>query len=86
MVAGVAAMIRIDALWLETTFIDMRMGAERLLARGVQLFGSTQVHHGYLFAKACGSIGHPQRNGVDVLSGTETCLECRKQGVTNVSH
>jgi transposase len=26
-------MIRIDALWLATTPIDMRMGTERLLAR-----------------------------------------------------
>ena len=35
LVARVAAMIRIDALWLATTPIDMRMGTERLLARVV---------------------------------------------------
>ena len=28
----------------------MRAGAERLLARVVQVFGSAQAHHGYLFA------------------------------------
>jgi transposase len=55
LVAGLAAMIRIDALWLATTPIDMRMGTERLLARVVQVFGSAQAHHGYLFANARGN-------------------------------
>ena len=36
-------MIRIDALWLATTPIDMRMGTERLLARVVQVFGSVRI-------------------------------------------
>ena len=45
-------MIRIDALWLATVPIDMRMGTERLLARVVQVFGAAQAHHGYLFANA----------------------------------
>ena len=53
--AGVAALIRIDALWLATAPIDMRAGTERLLARVVQVFGSAQAHHGYLFANARGS-------------------------------
>jgi transposase len=48
-------MIRIDALWLATTPIDMRMGTERLLARVVQVFGAAQAHHGYLFANARGN-------------------------------
>ena len=48
-------MIRIDALWLATTPIDMRMGTERLLARVVQVFGSAQAHHAYLFANARGN-------------------------------
>ena len=48
-------MIRIDALWLATTPIDMRMGTERLLARVVQVFGSAQAHHGYLFSNARGN-------------------------------
>ena len=33
-------MIRIDALWLAITLIDVRMVTERLLARVVQVFGS----------------------------------------------
>lgn len=45
-------MIRIDALWLATAPIDMRMGTERLLAQVVQVFGSAQAHQGYLFANA----------------------------------
>lgn len=45
-------MIRIDKLWLCTQPLDMRAGAERLLARVVQVFGSAQAHHGYLFANA----------------------------------
>ena len=35
---------RIDALWLATAPIDMRMGTERLLARVVQVFGVAQAH------------------------------------------
>ena len=45
-------MIRIDCLWLAVEPLDMRAGAERLLARVVQVFGSAQAHHGYLFANA----------------------------------
>lgn len=45
-------MIRIDCLWLAVEPLDMRAGAERLLARVVQVFGSAQTHHGYLFANA----------------------------------
>lgn len=45
-------MIRIDAVWLAVDPIDMRAGADRLLARVVQVFGSAQAHHGYLFANA----------------------------------
>ena len=40
--------IRIDALWLATQPIDMRAGADTLLARVVQVFGCAQAHHGYL--------------------------------------
>ena len=45
-------MIRIDSLWLAARPMDMRAGAERLLASVVQVFGSAQAHHGYLFANA----------------------------------
>jgi transposase len=44
--------IRIDAVWLATRPIDMRAGADRLLASVVQVFGAAQAHHGYLFANA----------------------------------
>ncbi len=43
-------MIRIDGLWLCTAPLDMRAGADRLLARVVDVFGSARAHHGYLFA------------------------------------
>jgi transposase len=55
MVAGVAEVIRIDAMWLAVEPIDMRAGADRLLARVVQVFGAAQAHHGYLFANARGT-------------------------------
>ena len=45
-------MIRIDAVWLAVEPIDMRAGAERLLASVVQVFGAARAHHGYLFANA----------------------------------
>ena len=48
-------MIRIDAMWLAVEPIDMRAGADRLLARVVQVFGAAQVHHGYLLANARGT-------------------------------
>ena len=47
-----AEVIRIDSLWLAVEPMDMRAGAERLLASVVQVFGSAQAHHGYLFANA----------------------------------
>ena len=50
--ARAAAMIRIDAMWLAVEPIDMRAGADRLLASVVRVFGAAQAHHGYLFANA----------------------------------
>jgi transposase len=47
--------IRIDVLWLAVEPVDMRAGAERLLARVVQVFGAAQAHQGYLFANARGT-------------------------------
>ena len=52
---AVAAVIRIDAVWLAVQPIDMRAGAEGLLARVVQVFGAAKSHHGYLFANARGT-------------------------------
>lgn len=48
-------MIRIDTVWLAVEPIDMRTGVDRLLASVVQVFGSAQAHHGYLFSNARGS-------------------------------
>ena len=48
-------MIRIEAMWLAAQPIDMRAGSDRLLARVVQVFGTAQAHHGYLFANARGT-------------------------------
>lgn len=48
-------MIRVDAVWPAVEPIDMRAGAERLLASVVQVFGAAQSHHGYLFANARGT-------------------------------
>jgi transposase len=45
-------MIRIDAVWLAVEPVDMRAGADRLLARVVQVFGAARAHHGYLFANS----------------------------------
>lgn len=45
-------MIRIDSLWLCTAALDMRAGAERLLAHVVATQGAARAHHGYLFANA----------------------------------
>jgi len=45
-------LIRIDALWLCTKPVDMRCGAERLLAHVVHALGSANAHHGYMFANA----------------------------------
>lgn len=42
-------MIRVDALWLSTTPLDMRAGTETILARVVSMFGEARPHHAYLF-------------------------------------
>lgn len=44
--------LQVDAVWLAVEPVDMRSGADRLLARVVQVFGAAQAHHGYLFANA----------------------------------
>lgn len=43
-------MIRIDAVWVATTPLDMRAGTETALARVVHVFGGAKPHHAYLFA------------------------------------
>jgi transposase len=53
--ARAAAVIRLDAVWLAVEPADMRAGADRLLARVVEVFGAARAHHGYLFANARGT-------------------------------
>lgn len=48
-------MIRVDQGWLATAPLDMRTGADRLLARMVQMFGTAQPHHAWLFANRRGN-------------------------------
>jgi transposase len=48
--ARLAAVMRIDAIWLATEPLDMRAGTETALARVVRVFGSARPHHAYLFA------------------------------------
>jgi transposase len=50
MAARLAAVIRIEAIWLATEPLDMRAGTETILARVVKVFGAARPHHAYLFA------------------------------------
>jgi transposase len=45
-------MIRIDAIWMSTQPLDMRVGMESALASVVAVFGAAHPHHAYLFANA----------------------------------
>ena len=45
-----AAVIRVDAIWLATEPLDMRAGTETALSRVVAVFGSARPHHAYCFA------------------------------------
>ena len=42
-------MIRIDAIWLATTPMDMRAGTDTALTRVVAVFGAAHPHTAYLF-------------------------------------
>jgi transposase len=48
--AGVAAMIRVDVIWLGAEPFDMRARTESALSRVVKVFGAAHPHHAYLFA------------------------------------
>lgn len=50
LVARLAAVIRIDTIWLATEALDMRAGTDTVLARVVKVFGAARPHHAYLFA------------------------------------
>ena len=55
LVERLAAMIRVDALWLSTRPLDMLAGTETILAQVVRIFGEAQPHHAYLFANRRGT-------------------------------
>ena len=46
----VAAVIRVDAVWLAVQPLDMRAGTDSALVRVVNVFGAARPHHAYLFA------------------------------------
>jgi transposase len=84
-VAAPMGEIRIDAMWMAVEPVDMRAGADRLLARVVQVFGAARAHHGYIFANARGTrikllvhdgFGVPQTRPRcrSVPSGSQTCI------------
>ncbi|MFY9326837.1 MAG: IS66 family insertion sequence element accessory protein TnpB [Georgfuchsia sp.] len=43
-------MIRTDAIWMSIVPVDMRAGADTLLASILQVFGEVRPYHAYLFA------------------------------------
>jgi hypothetical protein len=45
--ARVAAVIRVDALWLVVEPMDLRAGNERIPASVVQVLGQAHAHHDY---------------------------------------
>lgn len=73
MVARVAAVIRIEAIWLATEPIDMRAGVDTILARVVKVFGVARPHHAYLFANR-----HSTRLKVLVYDGFGIWLAARR--------
>lgn len=42
---GLAAVIRVDALWLATQPVDMRAGTDTLLGRNIAVFGEERWPH-----------------------------------------
>lgn len=66
-------MIRADALWLSREPLDMRAGFDSILARVVQVFGTAQPHHAYLFGNARGT-----RIKVLIHDGQGIWLACRR--------
>lgn len=48
-------MMRVDAIWLSATPLDMRAGPDTCLARVIEVFGEAKPHHAYLFANKRGN-------------------------------
>jgi hypothetical protein len=60
--AEVAAVIRVDAVWLAVAPIDMRAGIDTALARVVAVFGCAQAHHQAIgFGKCLKACRHVRR-------------------------
>ena len=58
LVARVAAIIRIIAVWLATEPMNMRAGTDTALARVVKVFGAAHAHQTYLFANRMKVLVH----------------------------
>jgi transposase len=54
----VVAVIRIDAIWLATTPMDMRAGTDTALALVVSVLGAAHRHTAYLFANCLKVLVH----------------------------
>ena len=72
--ARVAAVIRIDAVWLATQPLDMRVGTDTALARVVKVFGAAHPHTAYIFANK-----RANRLKVLVIDGIGIWLAARRQ-------
>ena len=48
--AGVAVMIRIEAIRLTTEPLDIRAGTDTILTRSVKVFDAARPYHAHLFA------------------------------------
>lgn len=68
-----ARLIRIDAVWLAITPMDMRAGTETALARVVAVFGAAHPPTAYLFANKRGT-----RLKVLVHDGLDIWLAARR--------
>lgn len=69
----VAAVIRIDAVWLASEPLDMRAGTDTALARVVKVFGAAHPHSAYLFANK-----RANRMKVLVIDGLGVWLAARR--------
>ncbi len=49
MATRVAAVIRVEEIWLAVDPLDMRAGFDTALAHVVKVFGAAHPHHAYLF-------------------------------------
>jgi transposase len=71
--AGLAEVIRADAVWMSVVPTDMRAGTDTLLARIVMVFGEARPHHAYLFANQ-----RATRMKLLVHDGIGIWLACRR--------